>query len=100
MKNKRKAKNDRSINLMSVEQIQNLIANAVKAQLGGGSHKIHLYTKPETKRIDALCMPHSYHPPKFQQFDDNGNPQQHITYFIENCSKAATEGDRLVKQFV
>ena len=65
MKNKRKAKNDRSINLMSVEQIQNLIANAVKAQLGGGSHKTHLYTKPYTKKIDAVCMPHGYQPPKF-----------------------------------
>jgi len=60
-----KAKKDRFLGSMYVEQIQNLIANAVKAQLGGRSHKTHLYTKPYTKRIDALCMPHGYQPPKF-----------------------------------
>jgi len=70
-----KAKKDRSLGSMSVEQIQRLIANAVKAQLGGGSHKTHLYTKPYTKRNDALCMPHGYQPPKFNQFDEQGNPK-------------------------
>ena len=71
----RKARKDRSLGSMSVEQIQSLIANAVKAQLGGGSHKTHLYTKPYTKRIDALRMPHGYQPPKFNQFDGKGNPK-------------------------
>ena len=32
--------------------------NAIKAQLGEGSRKANLYTKPYTKRIDLLCMPH------------------------------------------
>jgi len=73
--NERNAKKDRSLCSKYVEQIQNLIANAVKAQLGGRSHKTHLYTKPYTKRIDALCMPHGYQPPKFQQFDGKGNPK-------------------------
>jgi len=41
-----KLKNDGSSNLMTVEQIQDLIANVVKAQLGGRVHKTHLYTKP------------------------------------------------------
>jgi len=49
---------------MTVEQIQDLIANAVKVQLGGGAHKTHLYTKPYTKRVDAFCMPRGYQPPK------------------------------------
>jgi len=57
---KRKAKKDHSLGSMFVEQIQNLIANVVKAQLEGGSHKTHLYTRPYTKRIDALRMPHGY----------------------------------------
>ena len=56
----RKVRKDCSLASMSVEQIHSLIANAVKAQLGGGSHKTHLYTKPYTKRIDALRMPHGY----------------------------------------
>ena len=96
----RKARKDRSLGSMSVEQIQNLIANAVKAQLGEGSRKTNLYTKPYTKRIDSLRMPHGYQPPKFNQFDGKGNPKQHIAHFIETCSNAGTEGDRLVKQFV
>ena len=98
--NDRKAKKDCSLGSTSVEQIQSLIANAVKAQLGEGSHKTHLYTKPYTKRIDALRMPHGYQPPKFNQFDGKGNPKQHVAHFIETCSNAGTEGDRLVKQFV
>jgi len=42
---------------MSAKQIQSLIANAVKAQLGKESHKKKLYTKPYTKRIDLFCIP-------------------------------------------
>jgi len=60
---------------MTVKHIQDLIANAVKIQLGGGTHKTHLYTKPYTKRVDALHKPSSYQPPKFQQFDGKGNPK-------------------------
>ena len=56
---------DHSLGSMSVEQIQSLIANAVKAQLGEESYKTHLHTKPYTKRIDALHMPRGYQPPKF-----------------------------------
>ena len=63
--NDSKAKKDCSLGSMSIEHIQSLIANIVKAQLGGGSHKTHLYTKPYTKRIDALRMAHGYQPPKF-----------------------------------
>jgi len=40
-------------------------ANAVRVQLGGCATKTHLYTKPYTKRVDALCMPCGYQPPKF-----------------------------------
>ena len=36
---------------MSIEQIQNLIADAVKTHLQGGSHKTHRYSKPYTKRM-------------------------------------------------
>jgi len=71
----RKPKSDSSLNSMLVEQIQNLIGNAVKAHLGGDSHKTHLYKKHYTKRIDAFCIPHDYHLPTFQQFDGKGNPK-------------------------
>jgi len=93
-------KNESSLGLMSVEQIQSLITNAVKAQLGGGNHKTHLYTKPYTRRIDVLRMPHGYQHPKFNQFDGKGNPKQHVAHSIETCSNAGTEGDRLAKQFI
>ena len=58
-------KKDSALDSMSVEQIQSLIANVVKAQLSGGSRKTNLYTKPCTKRIDLLRMAHGYQPPKF-----------------------------------
>jgi len=43
---------------MAVKRIQDLFANALKIQLGRGARKSHLYTKPHTKRDDALYMPH------------------------------------------
>jgi len=85
---------------MTIEQIQDLIANAIKAQLGEGSCKHLLYTKPYTKMVDALRMPHGYQPPKFQQFDRKGNPKQHVAHFIETCNNAGIDGDLMVKQFV
>jgi len=60
-----KLRNGRSPSLMTVEQIQDLIANAVKAQLRGGVCETHLYTKSYTKRVDALYMPRRYQPLKF-----------------------------------
>jgi len=77
-----------------------LIANAVKTELGVGSQKSHLYTKPYTKRIDALRMNYGYQPPKFNQFNGRGNPKQHVAHFIETYNDAGTGGDLLVKQFV
>jgi len=60
-----KLKNGRSPSLMNIEQIQDLIANVVKVQLGGGARKTHLYTKPHTKSVDALYMPCDYQTLKF-----------------------------------
>ncbi|XP_070046163.1 uncharacterized protein [Nicotiana tomentosiformis] len=45
-------------------------------------------------------MPARYQPPKFQQFDGKGNPNQHVAHFIETCNNAGTYGDYLVNQFV
>ena len=45
-------------------------------------------------------MSNGYQPPKFQQFDGNDNPKQHIAHFIKTCETAGTRGDFLVKQFV
>ena len=77
-----------------------MIANAVKVQLGEGSRRTHLYIKPYTKRVDTLRMPHSYQPPKFQQFDGKNNSKQHVTHFIKICNNARTDDDLMVKQFV
>ena len=66
-------KNVMSSGSMTIEQIQDLIANVVKVQLGRGSRRTHLYTKLYTKRVDALRMPHDYQPPKFEQFDGKDN---------------------------
>ena len=41
-----KPKNEWCLGLMSVKPSQDLIANVVEAQLGGGSHRSHLYSKP------------------------------------------------------
>jgi len=85
---------------MTVEKIQDLIANVVTIQLGGGARETHLYTEPYTKRVNALYMPRGYQPPKFQQFDGKDNPKQHMAHFIETCNNAGTNEDLMVKQFV
>ncbi|KAI3445009.1 hypothetical protein Pfo_001674 [Paulownia fortunei] len=41
-----------------------------------------------------------YQPLKFQQFDDKGNPKQHVAHFVETCNNVGIYGDCLVKQFV
>jgi len=85
---------------MTVDQIQDLIANSVKIQLGEGALKTHLYTKPYTKKVDTLHMRRSHQPPKFQQFDRKGNIKQHVAHFNETCNNTSTDGDLMVKQFV
>ncbi|KAL0461183.1 UNVERIFIED_CONTAM: hypothetical protein Slati_0005900 [Sesamum latifolium] len=72
--------------------IQNKFDRSTKSSL--------TYRKPYTQRIDNLKMPVGYQPPKFQQFDGEGNPKQHVAHFIETCNDAGTYGDHLVKQFV
>jgi len=81
---------------MTVEQIQDLIANALKIQLGRGAHKTHLYTKPYTKRVDALHMPRGYQPLKFQHFDGKVNPKQHVVRFIETCNNTGMDDDLMI----
>jgi len=95
-----KSKKHSSLHLLLIEQIQNLVADAVKLKLGEGSFRTHHYNKPYMKRIGALKMPLGYQPPKFLQFDGKGDLKQHIAHFIETCNNAGTYDDLLVKQFV
>ncbi|XP_070679331.1 uncharacterized protein [Malus domestica] len=77
-----------------------MIASTIKVQNEGNSHDSVLYSKPYSKKIDALKMPRGYQPPKFVQFDGKGNPKQNVAHFIETCNNVGTEGDYLNKQFV
>ncbi|KAM0993457.1 hypothetical protein ACFX2A_009242 [Malus domestica] len=84
----------------SIQQLQEMIINTIKAQYEISSHTSLFYSKPYSKKIDALKMPRGYQPPKFMQFDGKGNPKQHVAHFVETCNNAGTEGDYLTKQFV
>ncbi|KAM1220086.1 hypothetical protein ACFX13_047931 [Malus domestica] len=85
---------------LSIQQLQEMIVSTIKAQYEGSSRDSVLYSKPYSKKIDALKMPRGYQPLKFMQFDGKGNPKQHFAHFIETCNNAGTEGDYLAKQFV
>ncbi|KAM1553501.1 hypothetical protein EV2_006491 [Malus domestica] len=85
---------------LSIQQLQEMITNTIKAQYEESSHTSLFYSKPYSKKIDALRMPRGYQPPKFMQFDGKGNPKQHVAHFVETCNNAGTEGDYLAKQFV
>ncbi|KAM1795185.1 hypothetical protein ACFX11_035568 [Malus domestica] len=102
-KNDAKPEPDQAAALMgslSIQQLQEMITNTIKAQYEGSSYTSGLYSKPYSKKIDALKMPMGYQPPKFMQFDGKGNPKQHVAHFVETCNNAGTEGDYLAKQFV
>ena len=85
---------------ISPDQLTELIKEAIKDQVGGGSQASIAYAKPYTQRIDLLRMPQNYQPPKFQQFKGKGNPRQLVAHFVETCNNARTYGDLMVKQFV
>ncbi|KAM1796743.1 hypothetical protein ACFX11_036950 [Malus domestica] len=85
---------------LSIQQLQEMITNTIKAQYEGSSHTSLFYSKPYSKKIDALRMPRGYQPPKFMQFDGKGNPKQHVAHFVETCNNVGTERDYLAKQFV
>ncbi|KAM1802469.1 hypothetical protein TB2_033171 [Malus domestica] len=102
-KNDAKPEPDQAAALMgslSIQQLQEMITNTIKTQYEGSSYTSGLYSKPYSKKIDALRMPMGYQPPKFMQFDGKGNPKQHVAHFVETCNNAGTEWDYLAKQFV
>ena len=68
---------------ISPEQLKELIKEAIKDQVGGGSQSSIAYSKQYTQRIDLLRMPQNYQPPYFQQFKGNGSPRQHVAHFVE-----------------
>ena len=77
---------------ISIQQLQDMITNTIRAQYGGSSTSSLIYSKPYTKHIDNMRMTNGYQPPKFLQFDGKGNPKQHIAYFIETYENAGTQG--------
>ncbi|KAM2903054.1 hypothetical protein COP2_002911 [Malus domestica] len=85
---------------LSIQQLQEMITNTIKAQYEGSSNTSEFYSKPYSKKIDALKMTKGYQPPKFMQFDGKGNPKQHVAHFVETCNNAGMEGDYLANQFV
>lgn len=89
-----------SVASLSVQQLQDMIMNTIRAQYGGSSASSLTYSKPYTKRIDNMRMSNGYQPPKFLQFDGKGNPKQHVAHFVETCENAGTQGGLFVKQFV
>ena len=79
-----------SIASISVQQLQDMITNTIRAQYGGSSTSSVMYSKPYTKRIDNIRMSNGYQPPKFLQFDGKGNPKQHVAHFVETCENVGT----------
>ena len=77
-----------------------MITNTIRAQYGGPSQSTLIYSKPYPKRINNLRMHVGYQPPKFQSFDEKGDPKQHVAHFVETCNNSGTDGDLLVKQFI
>ena len=52
-----------SIASLSIQHLQDMINNTIRAQYGGPSQSTLMYSKPYTKRIDNLHMLVGYQPP-------------------------------------
>ena len=85
---------------ISVQQLQDMITNTIRAQYKGSSTSSLIYSKPYTKCIDNIRVPNGYQPPKFLQFNGKGNPKQHVVHFVETCENAGTQGGLFVQWFV
>ena len=58
------AKQCASIATLTVQQLQDMITNTIKAQYGGLSQSSLGYSKSYSKQIEGLLMPIGYQPPK------------------------------------
>ncbi|TYK00107.1 ty3-gypsy retrotransposon protein [Cucumis melo var. makuwa] len=76
---------------LSVQQLQDMIANSIRAQYEEPPQNSFMYSKPYTKRIDNLRMPLGYQPPKFQQFNGKGNPKQFVRSLKGNAFEWYTD---------
>ncbi|KAK4407872.1 hypothetical protein Sango_0368200 [Sesamum angolense] len=85
---------------VSIEHVKNIVNEAIANAYGTQVQVFKSYVKPYAKRIKQLKMPENYQPPKFQQLNGHGDPQQHIAHFVETCNKVGTDGGLSVKQFV
>ncbi|KAL0368343.1 UNVERIFIED_CONTAM: hypothetical protein Scaly_1053200 [Sesamum calycinum] len=59
---------------ISIEHVKNTM-NEVANTYGTRVQVFKSYMKPYTKRIEQLRMPKNYQPPKFQQFNNHGDPR-------------------------
>ncbi|KAK4723318.1 hypothetical protein R3W88_026097 [Solanum pinnatisectum] len=85
------AKRSASVATLTVQQLQDMIVNTIKAQYGGPLQSSLGYSKSYSKRIEDLLMPIGYQPPKLQQFDGRGNSRQHIAHFDSDVSAILDE---------
>ncbi|KAL0392876.1 UNVERIFIED_CONTAM: hypothetical protein Sradi_2510400 [Sesamum radiatum] len=93
-------KNVAPVMVTNATTIDEQLARTIRSKIEESSNTSLTYSKPYSPRIDSLKMPMGYQPPKFEQFDDNGNPTQHVAHFVETCNNAGTYGDHLGKHFV
>ncbi|KAL0447765.1 UNVERIFIED_CONTAM: hypothetical protein Slati_1904400 [Sesamum latifolium] len=86
--------------LIPIDQLKEFIMGTIQNKLDGSTKSFMTYVKPYTRRIDNLKMPAGCQPPKFQQFDGEDNPKQHVAHFIETCNDAGTYGDHLHRRTI
>ncbi|WMV50585.1 hypothetical protein MTR67_043970, partial [Solanum verrucosum] len=82
--------------LILIDQLKDFIIEVIEEKSKFSSKFSPTYEKPYTQRIDNLKMVEGYQPPKLQQFDGKGNPEQHIAHFIETCNDGGTHISNLI----
>jgi hypothetical protein len=86
---------------ISLEAIQRMIAEGVKAQYMQTHYSIQLgYVKPYSPEVDMVPFPNNYHQPQFSKFNRSESPHEHVTHFLAACQDTTHNGALLLRQFV
>jgi hypothetical protein len=83
---------------LSVEAIQRMISEGVKAQYMQTHYSMRPgYVKPYPPEVDMVPFPDNYRQPQFTKFNGTGSPHEHVAHFLAACQDTSHNGALLLR---
>jgi flagellar biosynthesis GTPase FlhF len=83
---------------LSVEAIQRMISEGVKAQYMQTHYSMRPgYVKPYPPEVDMVPFPDNYRQPQFTKFNGTGSPHEHVAHFLAACQNTSHNGALLLR---